>query len=60
MKKIPKNGSNKIWTASLEPLVVEGLNTQRNIAVTVSSIEQENERLLHLLLKKTEKPAFHS
>lgn len=46
-------GIKSYFTNKLPPLRVESSNAERSIKVEVSSIEQDNNELLHYLFRKT-------
>lgn len=46
-------GIKSYFNDRLPPLEITTLNAKRNVAVEVSSVEQENDKLLHFLFRKT-------
>lgn len=50
----PETGGIKSYfNSKLQPIIIETLNAKRKIAVEISSVEQENDKLLHFLFRKT-------
>lgn len=55
----PETGGIKSYFSNkLQPIVIETLNAKRKIAVEISSVEQENDKLLHFLFRKTVEGEF--
>jgi len=46
-------GITHYYTSKLPPLEITTHNAQRKVAVEMSSVEQENNKLLHFLFTKT-------
>jgi len=50
---IPELGKMSYFSDKLAPIEVEAANAKRKIAVEVSSVQQDNDTLLHYLFRKT-------